>query len=234
MENNSLGQKPGETLMRMAKYYHSMGYKRNEIERLLEQFVLRCDSSIGMPKWHPLISKCAASASKYPLINVAGVAITKRELEAIAQLKGRLLQRLMFALVCLAKYGNAVNPKNGNWVNRAPRDIFTLANITVTTNRQSLMINDLWQAGYIGYSNIIDNINLNIKIVDDSDDTEHLFVTDFRNLGNQYMKLVGENYMECQNCGAVVKRTSNRQKYCQACAVEMNIQATSDRRLTAA
>lgn len=221
-------------LMRMAKYYHSMGYKRNEIERLLEQFVVRCDSSIGMPKWHPLISKCAANASKYPLINVAGVTITKSELKAISRLKGRLLQRLMFTLVCLAKYGNAVNPKNGNWVNRAPRDIFTLANITVTTYRQSLMINDLWQAGYIGYSNIIDNINLNIKIVDDSKSAEHLFVTDFRNLGNQYMKLVGEKYMECQNCGTIIKRTSNRQKYCHACAVEMNIQATSDRRSTAA
>lgn len=220
--------------MRLAKYYYNMGYKRSDIERLLESFVLRCDSSIGMPKWNSLISKCAANAGKHPMINVSGISITKKEMDAIGQLKGRLLQRLMFTLLCLAKYGNAVNPRNGNWVNRAAREIFMLANITVTTRRQSLMINDLWHAEYIGYSNIIDNINLNIKIVDNLEDNKHVFVTDFRNLGNQYMRLVGENYMQCQNCGLVVKRTSNRQKYCQACSVEMNILATSDRRSTAA
>lgn len=230
IKNGSLGTRAGETLMRVAKYYHSMGYKRSEIERLLEAFVLRCDPGACVPKWHVLISKCSASAGKFSMIDVAGVSVTHREMEVIQGLKGRLAQRLLFTLICLAKYGNAVNPRNGNWVNRAPKDIFALANITITTNRQSLMINDLWQAGYIGYSNIIDNINLNIKIIDDGASDQAVFVTDFRNLGNQYMKLVGENYMECHNCGLVVKRTSSRQKYCTSCAIEANIQKTAENR----
>lgn len=235
IENSDLGSKPGETLMRVAKYYYSMGYKRSEIERLLEEFVLRCDSSVCIPKWHMLISRCAASAGKYAMIDIAGVFITQKEMEVIQSIKGKLAQRLMFTLICLAKYGNAVNPNNGNWVNRASRDIFALANITINTNRQSLIINDLWRAGYIGYSNIVDNINLNIKVVDDSMDDVAVFITDFRNIGNQYMKIIGENYMECQNCGLVIKRTSNRQKYCPSCAIEMNIQATSEnKRISAA
>jgi len=216
--------------MRVAKYYHSMGYKRNEIERLLEEFLLRCDPTITLPRWRQAISRCASGAGKYPLIDVRGVTISQREMEQIGRLGGRLAQRLMFTLLCLAKYGNAVNPRNGNWVNRSPREVFALANITVTVNRQSLMINDLWREGYVGYSNIVDNINLNVKILDTEEEDVSVFISDFRNLGNQYMQLVGENYMTCQNCGVVVRKTSNRQKYCQACAVELNAQAAADNR----
>jgi len=92
------------------------------------------------------------------------------------------------------------------------------------------MINDLWREGYVGYSNIVDNINLNVKILDTEEEDVSVFISDFRNLGNQYMQLVGENYMTCQNCGVVVRKTSNRQKYCQACAVELNAQAAADNR----
>jgi len=134
IESGSLGQRPAETLMRVAKYYHSMGYKRNEIERLLEEFLLRCDPTITLPRWRQAISRCASGAGKYPLIDVRGVTISQREMEQIGRLGGRLAQRLMFTLLCLAKYGNAVNPRNGNWVNRSPREVFALANITVTVN----------------------------------------------------------------------------------------------------
>lgn len=220
-----IGSKPIETLGRIARYYFSEGYKKQEIGGMLEDFMLKCDPTINIVKWQNTIDSLVKSCDKYELVDVPGVSITQSEIDKIQLLNGKLLQRLMFTMLCLAKLGNAISTSNNCWVNKKDKDIFSLANISITTKRQSLMINDLWTLGYIGYSRVIDNTNMNVKIIDDDSPTV-LFITDFRNLGNQYMKYCGEKYFECQCCGIVIKKESNVQRYCRSCAVEMNRQKT--------
>lgn len=224
----SLGTKPVETIGRVARYYYNEGYKKAEISALLEDFMIKCDPSINIVKWQSTIDHQANSADKYALVDVGSISVTKSEMDKIRSLNGWLLQRLMFTMLCLAKYGNAISESNNNWVNRKDRDIFSLANIAITTKRQSLMINDLWTTGYIGYSKVVDNVNLNVKIVDD--DSPSVFqIYDFRNLGNQYMRYCGEKYIECQCCGVVVKERHGKQKYCSDCAVEVDRKKASER-----
>lgn len=228
LDNLSLGAKPLETLGRVARYYYSEGYKKKEIGSLLEDFMLKCDPSINIVKWQSTIDKLVNSSDKFGLIDIPGVFITKDEMGKIRKVNGKLLQRLMFTMLCLAKYGNAISEANNNWVNRKDKDIFSLANITVTTKKQSLMINDLWNMGYIGYSRVVDNVNINVKIVNDDSSVE-LFVGDFRNLGNQYMRYCGEKYIECECCGKIVKEGHGRQKYCKECAIEIDRQKAVQR-----
>lgn len=228
LANLSLGNKPIETLSRVARYYYGEGYKKSEISELLESFMLKCDPTVNIVKWQGTIDRIAKSSDKFKLIDIPGIFVTRSEMLAIKQLDGKLLQRLLFTMLCLAKYGNAVNSANNNWVNKKDKDIFGLANIAVTTKRQSLMINDLWSLGLIGYSRVVDNININVKIVDDDSPVE-LFIEDFRNLGNQYMRYCGEKYIECQCCGKVVKEGHSKQRYCHECAVEIDRQKAVER-----
>ena len=209
LDNLSLGAKPIETLGRVARYYYSIGYKKKDIGSLLEDFMLKCDPAINIVKWQAAIDRQVSNADKYELIDISGISITRAEIDKIQQIDGKLLQRLMFTMLCLAKYGNAVNPKNNNWVNKKDKEIFSLANISLTTKRQSLMINDLWTMQYIGFSRVVDNININVKIIDDSSPTV-LYISDFRNLGNQYMRYCGEKYIECECCGKVVKENHGK------------------------
>lgn len=215
-----LGKKPSSTIARLGRYYYSNGYSKSDIQQLLKEFIIKCDPSARIAQWEPFIESVAKHSDKYPLIDLDGIEITKQELEKIGEIHAKNHRKLMFTMLCLAKYGNAVSPKNNNWVNFPSKDIFVLANIKVTTVRQSLMINDLWQAGYIGYSNLVDNVNINVKIV--SDDNTEMLVTDFRNLGNQYLQHVEGGYIQCECCGACVKATSNRRMYCPDCALEMH------------
>ena len=179
-------------------------------------------------KWQNVLDKIVNSSDKYPLVDITGVSVTEHETSIIQSIDGKLLQRLMFTMLCLAKFGNAVNPNNNSWVNKKDKEIFSLANISITSKRQSFMINDLWTMGYIGYSRVIDNININVKIIDDESDTV-LFISDFRNLGNQYMKYCGEKCIECQCCGKVVRQNKNVQKYCSECAIEIDRQKAVER-----
>lgn len=225
LKDLTLGPKPVETLGRIARYYYSEGYKKREISSLLEDFMIKCDPKTNVIRWQPIIDRQANLSDKYDLVDIAGVEITIGEIDTIKQIKGKLLQKLMFTMLCLAKYGNAISTHNNGWVNRRDNEIFSLANITATNKRQSLMINDLWTMGYIGYSRAVDNINVNVKIIDEKGSAAML-INDFRNLGNQYLRYCGEQYIECQCCGAVIKKRSNSHKYCKSCAPEINIKKT--------
>lgn len=224
-----LGVKPFEALRRLVSYYRELGYSKNETRDRLEDFMIRCDPRANLVKLQPVIDDAIKYSWKRPLVIIDPVGVTQGEMNRIAELNGVVRQRLMFTLVCLARYGNAVNPENKGWVNREVREIFSLANVKASLKNQSLLFNDLWREDFIGFSNVVDNINVNVKILDDASEPV-VQIDDFRNLGYQYMRYIGESYMPCQNCGLVVKRTSPRQKYCKDCAADINIQKTIENR----
>ena len=223
IHRNELGDKPYVTVSRIASYYHQAGYTPAEIRKRLEEFLLRCNPDDSIVKWSVYLDRAIKTAPKHPLRELDGVTITKAEMKSIGRLRTRMQQRLMFTLLCLAKFWNTSSGNTASWVNCDSKEIFRLANIKVTTKRQSLMINDLWREGYIGYSKIVDNININVKIIND-DSEQVLYINSFEDLGNQYMLAVGENYMTCPCCGAIIKRSSNSQKYCKHCAEEVRRQ----------
>jgi len=223
-----LPNKPSELLSRVARYYHHHGYNKSKIEELLKDFLIKSDPMINIVRFQPLIDKIVANAGKYELIQIDGVSITHNEIHYIQNIKSIRARRVMFTLLCLAKYSNAINKKNNNWVNKTDKEIFKLSNTMISTNNQSLILNDLYTNGYIKFSHIIDNMNIRIENVD-YDGEEAIFITDFRNLGNQYMRYIGGDYMECSCCGLVIKRTGRTQKYCKDCAVDMNRNKTIER-----
>ena len=64
LETCSLGQKPLETLGRIARYYAADGYKRGEICSLLEEFLLKCDPGINIVKWQNAIDQQVSTPAK--------------------------------------------------------------------------------------------------------------------------------------------------------------------------
>ena len=94
-----------------------------------------------------------------------------------------------------------------------------LANIVTSTSMQMQLLRDLHDAGMIAYAKRVDDLSIRVLCI--SDEEQELFVTDFRNLGNQYMLHCGGPFMHCDECGLVIRRKSNAQRYCPACAGEM-------------
>lgn len=235
----TLGTKPIETLSRVAKYYKAIGFKASDITGLLEDFLIKCDPSVNVVMWRDAIERQVKNAAKYPLIELDSIPITQKELDLCNMLTGEKTKlrrtsvrgelnkvpsmsgRLLFTLIVLAKYANAVNPKNNGWVNRRDSEVFALADITVSVKRQALMYSDLRDKGYIRFSKKVDNINVNVQCLD-YEGGPVIQLTDLRNIGNQYRKYRGEPYIECASCGLVIRRTGKAHRYCQECAAEIN------------
>lgn len=221
-----LGEHPTETLNCVAKLYRQQGFSRNVVQDKLATFLVRCDPQANVVKWQDTLNRIVKMAFKYPLLEIHSISVTKSEMQACQHIPGVLRQRLMFTLICLARLANKAHPENNNWVNRQDKEIFSLANIKVTQVKQSLLLNDLKELGLISFSKKVDNINIRVECI--CNDEPAVKITDFRNLGNQYMMRAGHKYMVCQSCGLVVPLTGNRQKYCKQCAAEENRRKTRE------
>lgn len=227
LQSNSLGNKPYETLCRIAKYFLHDGYTKQKVRKEMESFILRCDPKASIPKWSETIDYAIKYAMKHPAVEIDGVRITKKEMKKIDEIQGKQIRRLAFTLLCLAKYYDIVNPNSDHWVNSEDNEIMRMANISTSIRRQSDMFHQLWKLGLIQFSRKVDNTNVRMLFVDDSNDTA-LMVTDFRNLGYQYLMYHGDPFFICENCGIVTKikhpEAGRRQKYCPNCAKEIQLQ----------
>lgn len=217
LSSGDFGNAPSFTMMIMAKYLRTQGYENKEIAKKIEETALKSDPYIIKDRFRSIIDMYVKKSEGYNLVDVEGVIITEKELSDIALIEGDMRKKLMFTLLCLAKYGNILSTKNDNWVNKPDKDIFALANIKVTVKRQSLLLNDLWRLGFIKYGRAVDNTNINVTIVD-TESKEGILISDFRNLGNQYMMNIYTDYIRCQDCGIVIHKSCNAQKYCRECA----------------
>ena len=212
-----LGDKPSSTLNLLARYYREIGKNDDEIKELLSDFLNRClKDKYKESKWIDSIFYQVIKSKKYTLKKVDNVIVTKSEIEIIQSVKGKSRQKVLFTLLVLAKYYNAVSDKNKNWTNLEYKKIFKLANVQLSIQNQALLINDLYNCGFVNVSKNVGKPNIQVNFVDNESDTV-LTITRLKDLGKEYLMFCGEDYIRCQKCGTLVKNYKNTNKYCKTC-----------------
>ena len=212
-----LGNKPSSTLNLLARYYREIGKNDDEIKELLSDFLNRClKDKYKESKWIDSIFYQVIKSKKYNLKKVDNVIVTKSEIEIIQSVKGKSRQKVLFTLLVLAKYYNAVSDKNKNWTNLEYKKIFKLANVQLSIQNQALLINDLYNCGFVNVSKNVGKPNIQVNFVNNEPDTV-LTITRLKDLGKEYLMFCGEDYIRCQKCGTLVKNYKNTNKYCKTC-----------------
>lgn len=210
--------KPYFSLSILAKYYHNKGYKRKKIIELLTDFMDKSYSRYAGNKseWRNSIETIAKNANKYPLYEIDGVWITESEIQTISSLNNQSLEQLLFTMLCIAKLNRIKNPNNEGWVNTSAKEIFELARVSCSSLKRNEVIGALYDLGLLDLPK--DNVKLSVKVkfIDDASENK-LFVSDFRELGYEWLYYRGEKFIRCQECGILTRYTKNR-KYCKNCA----------------
>ena len=221
LENGIIDENPFITISILAKYfYHECGFRKKKITTLLLEYLSKYYPKYKLNEfsWQTSIEKIAASAGTYQLYQISGVKITRSEIEAISTLHNKVLERLMFTMLCLAKLSDAKNYSNNGWINTDTKDIFSYARIGCKTDEREIKIGKLWQTGLIEFSKRNDNLNCRVTFIDKEGD-EELFISDFRELGYEYQKYKGENFIRCSECGILTRGNKNgTKKYCKNCS----------------
>lgn len=228
LSRNEFTTTPTHTMTRIARYYYSEGYKKPEIRQKIEEYMLRCDPSINIVSWQKSIDKIVAQADRYSLVEIDSVPITRKEINMCKKAGGAPQQRVLFAMLCFAKFYNILSESNNGWVNQKDAVVFNAANVAMSFKMQALMVADLVEKGFVELSTKVNNTNVRVLFID-NDGKAVARVSDFRNIGNKYQMILGKPFIECSNCGLVVKRSGTRQKYCPSCAKSTNRAHTKDR-----
>lgn len=213
--------KPFENISIIARYYYWIcGYRKKKIYKLLLEYLKETYPRYELNEmyWLDILEKVAQKAKSYNLLETAGVRITKSEMETIRSIEKKVYERLAFTLLCLAKLNNLKNPNNHSWVFQSRKEIYDCARISCSTAEQDWKIGYLADIGLLKMADRIDNLNLQVTFIKEDDEVE-LFVSDFRELGYEYLKYCGENYIRCEECGVLIKGNRNgTKKYCKDCA----------------
>lgn len=221
LQNGIVDKKPFFTLSILAKYYYyECGYRKKKIMDLLLEYLSKYYPRYELNKfgWQITIEKIANSVASYQFYKINGVKITKSELGIIRNLHNRVLERLAFTMLCLAKLGNERNTNNNGWVNAEPKDIFKYARISCRSEERAIKIGKLWQKGLLEFPKKNGNLNCRVTFID-ADGDEELFISDFRELGYEYQRYTGEKFIRCAECGILTKKNPNdTKKYCENCA----------------
>lgn len=222
LENGYVGSKPFFTLSIIAKYYYyCLKYKKSKIEMLLNDFMSK-NYSVGYQadrlSWQDTIEKIVKKVNNYTLLELDGVRITKSELKIISGIGNPNKERVMFTILCLAKFGLARNPNSNGWVNIDSKEIFKMARVSCKALERELYIGDLFDMDLLELPMRNDNTSIRVTFID-TDSPEELFISDFRELGYEYLKYKGENFIRCAECGILTRGNKNgTKKYCKDCA----------------
>ena len=207
---------------RIARYYLDKGYDKEETLARMERFLMAAKPEASPVRWNEMMERALAHAQKQPAIDTGSITVTAPEMETIKALKGKQLQRLAFALLCISKFWNLYSAKNDSWVRTPDNEIMRYANIKTSVMRQSLLYHSLIEAGLIRMPKKVDNTNVKVEFAQEGDAA--LVIEDFRNLGYQYLMYIGEPYFKCERCGVVTRLKNPNggrpQKYCVSCAVQ--------------
>ena len=220
IKNKDIGDNIYHTLSILARYYYSQGIKHKgvciELQNFLE--IAYPKYSMNKPYWTEAIETIATKNAKEPLFESGGIWVTENEWQKIQSLNNKVLSKLAFTLLCIAKINNLRRPENSNWVNIDIKEIFKIANISCSVDLRAKRIGILISAKLIEFAKRVDNLNIKVLFIDD-DSKKKFFISDFRDLGNEYLYRIGENFIRCAECGKLVKNNKyGNKKYCNSCA----------------
>jgi DNA-directed RNA polymerase subunit RPC12/RpoP len=230
LETKEVGSKPSSTLYLLGKYYRKfIGLDATETFDRLNDFMKDNYKNYNPVLWETIIEDISKKSNKYNIREINSIGITKNELDTISLLNDITLEKLVFSMLCHAKLYNISSDSNNGWINTKIPEIFKTARINVKyKNDKMLLVYKLLNTniletvddGVIIYTPLISiskkntNTNIQLLFIDDGDDYV-LNISDFRELGYEYLLYLGENYSRCADCGALFKQNKNNAyKYC--------------------
>lgn len=207
----------------IAKYYYPDSIDIEELSRIVKDRILEFNLEFYQEyKYHnKIMSVCAeifSSDVKAEFKEREYIPIYEEEIELIETLKNDRQKKLMFTLFAIARYMECEG-----WINKKTSkdisEVFKLANITLTSDKRCELLHELYTDGLIFFSKKVDNLNIRVDLAQDGEIAYKL--TDFKNIGNQYIGNFKKGYKQCKVCGTTFKinpAAKKIQHYCKKCA----------------
>lgn len=229
IDNGIVDDKPSLTVKLLARYYNEQGMDMEQIIKTIDSFMKKNYShKYNSVTWSDMLEGIIKKEIKEnkKLTQVNSVNITQSEINYIKSLESEKFKKLAFTYLVYAKILNQMNPLNNNWVNGKYRnEIFKDAFVKELGKDQLKTIYNMSINNILKLSKNITNNSVDVGNYINEGDIIVLQIDDFRELGLQWMKYMGdENIKKCQLCGILYKSKANSRKYCNICSRQKQLE----------
>ena len=191
----------------LSKYYYYLGLEQEEVKYNIMSFIKKYDAYFNEIYWYKIVNITIKKAQHYKIKVFNPIVFTENEMKTICSQSKPILQKLLFIFLFMYK----VNNHKGFKISY--REINRMLSCRFSYEKISKYI----------YILISDKLVLNHdeknKVVTfcDENSPECLVIKDDRDILMYYYKYMGGDVVECEQCGKLIKQTSNVKKYCGEC-----------------
>ena len=225
IESGTVSDNIAEDTLLLVKYYCQI-YKsskgriqRTRVAERVLNFLSGVIKDYEVNDWRVRINKYINKFGRTPLHHIEYIPITQKELNTIKSLKNKKLEKIAFVSLVYSKLFNIRNSQNNNFVNVDYNTIFSSARVSASAYEQPMLLHELKEQRLLERSKRFRNTNYKVLFVDDTDKVV-LKISDLRELGYQYLRWRGDKadqFVECAECGILIRKKNNATKYCPNC-----------------
>ena len=185
---------------------------------------------------HSVIQQKIKAAHTYSLLESEDLIIYQSELDVISGAANIRYEKVLFALLCVAKLQkNIFGYRNGKY-KLALTNIFKLARVHIPSTERNMFMHELYSKGYINAPFKIDEQQRYVNFMSDGNNDQAVLTideSDFNELAYVYesWKNDGVGFTRCELCNKLMQQSKTRpRKYCKECAEKVS---TEQKRLWA-
>lgn len=198
----------------VANYLREKGYTDKEIEKELHRISSLSFSDYNWVKMYNTIDAKVKRSKKQKLKRNPEIIITQKELDLILEEEERKIRNLMFVCLVLAKYYMSNNHTDKYYVAYKEVNIFNLCDVFIRKDERMDLLYYLSEKGYITPTHYLGFI---VNYVNEDSPAVLKFKPD-TDMVYYFEQYQGGYFINCENCGKLVKKTNNKIKYCKECA----------------
>lgn len=201
-----------------------------QVFQYISECIISHDQAFYQSRRCQIIKAMIQKAVKSPAKNIEPLKIKQEELDIIAAWDKKAERKVLFSLLCYAKYYAKISGKNGRdgyWVTASASEVFRSACVNASAKDKDMVFYRMQKAGLISNSKSINSLSIKVNFVNPKGKTV-LRVQDLEGLGYIYTAYVGGPDMKgkvlkhCSICGTpfIDDSTKNNRKRCKKCAVK--------------
>lgn len=200
---------PRKVIWILAQYYISIHKNDDKVAfENIKKYIEKHDSNFYYEQYISDINKCIRKAKKYELKNIDDIVITKSEMATIQSFDDIKKEKIVFVLIALAKYFNALYGKDSDCLFAKTSDIFKYARVVIPTSERDYYLHFAYEAGVLVPNfSIGSNMQLVGVISHKEDDEVALTLNeyDYQELAYAYLNYKNGGYKRCAKCGSWFK-----------------------------
>ena len=196
----------------LAKYYFHIGKTKNEVFDLLVKFCEEHMENFNKILYFDKLNNIVNTSKNSRIKNIKFIGVNNNDMNIIESLPDIEQKKVLTSIIVLCKIKHRTT--GGKYVNVKYSTLSRMSHLR-TTSKIREVLRSLVQANLINIC-----INGAIEYLGDiTDEDDYLFIVkDFDNIGLYLMNYINHKYIECEECGKMMRKKNNSNKFCNECA----------------